>query len=52
MSEFENSEWKKKEAAEEFIENADFYILERRRLFKVMKSIFKHFLLNNIKIDL
>lgn len=46
MSEFEKSEWKNSETALEFIENADMYILERRRLFKVMKSLYKHFLTN------
>ena len=44
MSKFEKSEWKEKESANEFIENADFYILERKRLFEIMKSLYKHFL--------
>jgi tRNA (cmo5U34)-methyltransferase len=48
MSEFERSEWKNKKAALEFIENADMYILERKTLFKIMKSLYKHFLANNI----
>ncbi len=37
MSEFKKSKWKDKVAALEFIENADMYILERQRLFKIMK---------------
>jgi len=49
MSEFENSEWKKEQSAQEFIENADFYILERRRLIKIMKSLYKYFLMDKIK---
>jgi len=49
MSEFEKSEWRKKESAQEFIENADYYILERKRLFEIMKSLYKHFLANKIE---
>jgi tRNA (cmo5U34)-methyltransferase len=48
MSKFESSEWKNKGAAMEFIENADMYILERKTLFKIMKSLYNHFLSNNI----
>lgn len=47
MSEFEESEWKKKESAQEFIDNADFYILERKRLFEIMKSLYNQFLKGN-----
>jgi tRNA (cmo5U34)-methyltransferase len=46
---FEKSEWIKRRSAQEFIENADFYILERKRLLKIMKSLFKHFIIVNIK---
>ncbi|MBI5679770.1 MAG: class I SAM-dependent methyltransferase [Methanobacterium sp.] len=49
MSKFEDSEWKKMESAQEFIENADFYILERKRLFEIMKSLYTHFLKDNTK---
>jgi len=49
MSEFEKSEWKNKESAIEFIENADYYILERKRLFKIMKSLYSHFLANKME---
>lgn len=49
MSKFEESEWKKQESAQEFIQNADYYILERKRSLKIMKSIYKHFLLNKSK---
>lgn len=47
MSEFEESKWKNKQSALEFIENADMYILERQRLFAIMKSLYKHFLADN-----
>ncbi|MGZ7068436.1 MAG: methyltransferase domain-containing protein, partial [Methanobacterium sp.] len=44
MSEFERSEWKNERSALEFIENADFYIVERKTLFEIMKSLYNHFL--------
>lgn len=44
MSEFEKSEWAEKEHAQEFLENADIYILERKRLFQILKSFYRHFL--------
>lgn len=44
MSKFEKSEWKNRESAQEFIENSEMYILERQRLLKIMKSLFKHFI--------
>ena len=47
MSEFKKSKWKDKVAALEFIENADIYILERQRLFKIMKSLYNYFLADN-----
>lgn len=49
MSKFEKSEWSKKKSTQEFIDNADFYILERKRLFKIMKSLYMHFLKEKIK---
>lgn len=47
MSEFKESKWKNRYAALEFIENADMYILERQRLFTIMRSLYKHFLPDN-----
>lgn len=44
MSKFEKSEWAKDKHAKEFMENADIYILERQRLFKILKSFFRYFL--------
>ncbi len=49
MNEFEESKWINKQAALEFIESADMYILERQKLFAVMKSLYKHFLEDNNK---
>jgi len=47
MSEFEKSEWAQKEHAQAFLENADIYILERRRLFQILRSFYRHFLDKN-----
>jgi tRNA (cmo5U34)-methyltransferase len=44
MSEFEKSEWAEKEHANQFLENADIYILERKRLFQILRSFYRHFL--------
>jgi tRNA (cmo5U34)-methyltransferase len=44
MSEFKNSEWAKREAAHEFIDNADQYIVERGRMFRIMQSYYRHFI--------
>jgi len=47
MSKFEKSEWAEKKHAKEFVENADVYILERKRLFNILKSFYRYFLLNS-----
>ncbi len=47
MSEFEKSEWAQKGHAQAFLENADIYILERRRLFQILRSFYRHFLDKN-----
>lgn len=47
MSKFEKSEWAEREHAKEFMENADIYILERKRLFTILKSFYRYFLGNN-----
>jgi tRNA (cmo5U34)-methyltransferase len=49
MSKFERSEWAEKKHAKEFVENADIYILERGRLFGILKSFYTYFLKNRIK---
>jgi tRNA (cmo5U34)-methyltransferase len=49
MSELEGSEWINDESVKEFIENSDRYILNRKQLFKIMKSLYNHFLLENIR---
>lgn len=47
MSKFEESEWAQENHAKEFVDYADIYVLERKRLFKILKSFYRHFLVNN-----
>jgi len=47
MSEFEKSEWAEDEHAKEFMENADIYILERKRLFSILRSFYRYFLMDS-----
>jgi tRNA (cmo5U34)-methyltransferase len=44
MSKFSRSEWSKREFSREYREKADVYVLERRRLFEILKSFYRHFL--------
>ena len=48
MSKFEKSEWAEEGHAKQFLENADIYILERQRLFKILKSFYRYFLRNKV----
>jgi tRNA (cmo5U34)-methyltransferase len=43
VTEFQNSQWRQAEAAAEFVENADRYIVERRRMLAVVRSLYDHF---------
>jgi tRNA (cmo5U34)-methyltransferase len=47
MSEFEKSEWAEAEHAKEFMENAEIYILERKRLFSILRSFYRYFIMDN-----
>jgi tRNA (cmo5U34)-methyltransferase len=44
MTEFNKSEWAKAEFAREYRDNADVYVMERRRLLDILKSFYRHFL--------
>ncbi len=44
MTEFNKSKWANAEFGKEYIDNADIYIVERRRLLEVLKSFYRHFL--------
>jgi tRNA (cmo5U34)-methyltransferase len=46
MSKFEKSEWAEEKHAKEFMDNADIYILERKRLFEILKSFYRYFIRN------
>ncbi len=46
MTEFNRSNWAKAEFSQEYRDNADIYIVERRRLLEILKSFYKHFLCN------
>jgi tRNA (cmo5U34)-methyltransferase len=42
MARFEDSEWSRDEVAGEFMENADHYIIERRRMLEIVRSLYRH----------
>jgi tRNA (cmo5U34)-methyltransferase len=44
MTEFEKSNWARAEFSRDYLDKADIYIVERRRIFTIMKSFFSHFL--------
>jgi tRNA (cmo5U34)-methyltransferase len=46
MTEFNKTNWSKPEFSQQYRDNADIYIVERRRLIEVMKSFYKYFVLN------
>jgi tRNA (cmo5U34)-methyltransferase len=46
MTEFDKSQWVKPEFAQAYREEADVYIVERRRLLETLKSFYGHFLGN------
>jgi tRNA (cmo5U34)-methyltransferase len=46
MTEFNTSQWAKPEFTQEYRDNADVHIVERRRLLEILKSFYKHFIGN------
>ena len=44
MKHFSRSRWADPEFSKEYRDNADIFIVERRRLFEIMKSFYRHFL--------
>jgi len=44
MKKFHDSDWAKTGFSKEYREKADNYVIERRRMFEVLKSFFRHFL--------
>lgn len=44
MTNFNNTNWSKPEFSRQYRDNADIYIVERRRMFDILKSFYRHFL--------
>ncbi len=44
MTEFNKSNWAKTDFTQQYRDNADIYIVERRRLLEILKSFYRHFL--------
>ena len=44
MTEFDKTAWAKPGFSREYRDNADIYIMERRRLFTILRSFYRHFL--------
>lgn len=44
MTDFNNTNWSKPEFSRQYRDNADIYIVERRRMFDILKSFYRHFL--------
>jgi len=49
MREFNQSQWAKTEFAQEYRDNADIYVIERRRLLNILRLFYVHFLKNRRK---
>ena len=43
-NEFDNSNWAKAEFAREYRDNADIYVIERRRMLAILQSFYRHYL--------
>ena len=44
MTKFDKSHWAQKDFSNQYLEEADVYVLERRKLLELLKSFYKHFL--------
>lgn len=44
MTEFNESRWANPEFVQQYRDNADIYIVERQKMFDIMKSFFRHFI--------
>lgn len=44
MTDFERSNWARAEFSRDYLDRADIYIVERRKIFAIVKSFFGHFL--------
>jgi len=52
MTDFEKTNWSKPEFTQQYRDNAEIFIVERKRMFDILRSFYKHFLkdrgMNNI----
>ena len=44
MTDFTKTNWAKTEFSRNYLEKADIYIVERRRMFSILRSFMSHFL--------
>ena len=49
MTKFNKSQWAKPKFTQEYRDSADVYIVERRKLFEILKSFYRHFIGNKPK---
>ena len=49
MTEFSKSQWAKEEFSREYRDNAEIYVIERRRMLHILKSFYVHFMKNKRK---
>ena len=52
MTEFDKTKWARPDFVQQYRDNADIYIVERRRMFEVMKSYYRYFNSNNEGSDI
>ena len=46
MTEFDKSHWAEKDFSNQYLEAADIYIVERKKLLEILKSFYRYFLAN------
>lgn len=47
MTEFNKTNWSRPEFSQQYRDNADIYIVERRRMIDIMRSFYRYFILDN-----
>jgi tRNA (cmo5U34)-methyltransferase len=52
MTEFDNTNWARPDFVQQYRDNADIYIVERRRMFEIMKSFYRYFIANKAGADI
>jgi len=52
MSYFDKTNWAKPDFVQQYRDNADIYIIERRRMFEIMKSFYRYFISNKEGADI